>query len=198
MNTVRTLAVALVVLLLAASCAARGPRPLDYSQYHAISVVPFQTEGFLERYGAEVADQVIIEILARDPEFPIVERAEVDRLLRERSLRAETERSGEGPTLIPADLLIAGSVAYAVEDLVRPGPAREARLTATVRAIETESGRIVWAARFRGSGDELLSSQAGGSLYRYQSDAELREQAVQDLAVRIVRGMLGAPQGALK
>lgn len=198
MSTVRTLAVALVVLILGASCAARGPRPLDYSQYHTISVVPFQTEGFLERYGAEVADQVIIEILARDPEFPIVERAEVDRLLRERSLRAETERSGAGPALIPADLLIAGSVAYAVEDLARPGPAREARLTATVRAIETDSGRIVWAARFRGSGDELLSSQAGGSLYRYQSDAELREQAVQDLAVRIVRGMLGASPVAPK
>jgi hypothetical protein len=187
----RTMVVPLVVLLLGSSCASNLPRPLDYSAYRAITVLPFQTEGFLERYGAEVADQVIIEIIDRDPNFPVVERAEVDQILRERGLNPGAVLAETHPSLIPADLIVTGSVALAVEDIDRPGPARQARLTATVRAIETDSGRIVWAARFRGSGDELLSSQADGTLYRYRSDAELREQAIQDLAEKIVRGLLG-------
>jgi hypothetical protein len=194
----RTLVIAMIVLFVACSCAPSLPHALDYSSYRAIAVLPFQTEGFLERYGTEVADQVIIEILDRDPEFPVVERAAVDQVLRERDLQTGVLRMGVDPTLIPADLIVTGSVAFAVESVDRPGPARQAYLTATVRAFETDSGRIVWAGRFRGSGSELLSSYADGTPYRYSSDAELRERGIEELAEKIVKGLLGKRQGTPK
>jgi TolB-like protein len=196
MVTVKALAAVSLILIAGCSSTPQPPPALDFSSYRAIAVLPFQTEGFLERYGAEVADQIIIAILDRDPRFPVVERAEVDQVLRERALNAEKPRADTGSPLIPADLIVTGSVAFAVENVDRPGPLRQARLTATVRAFETGSGRIVWAGRFLGSGEDLLSYQTDGTSYRYQSDAEIREQAIQKLAEEIVQGLLGKRQEA--
>ncbi len=182
---------AAVVLIAGCSSVPRVPSTLDYSQYRAIAVLPFRTEGFLERYGAEVADQVIIEIISRDPTFPVVERAEIEQLLLERGMWANDLHASKLPTLLHADLILTGSAALAVASVDRPGPIRQARLTATVRAIDTASGRIVWAGRFSASGEDLLIYETDGTPYRYQSDAEIREQAIRKLAEQIVRGLLG-------
>ena len=194
MVTVRALAAVSVVLFVGCASAPPFPPPLDFSSYGAIAVLPFQTEGFLKRYGAEVADQIIIAILARDPRFRIVERAQVEQVLRERGLHAGNLPADTGSTLIPADLILTGSVAFALEDIERPGPRRQARLTATVRAFETASGRIVWAGRFLGLEEDLLIYEGDGTYYGYQSDSEIREEAIQKLAQDIVQGLLGKPQ----
>ena len=183
----------LAACLLAAACSSspRRPQPLDYSAYQAIAVLPFQTDAFLLTYGAEIADQIIIEIIERDPSFPIVERAHVDEVFREHRLLREGVQVPANAALLPADLILTGSVSFAVENVQSPGPVRQACLSATVRAFETRSGRIVWAGRFSGLGEDLLEYEANGELYRYLSDAEIRDEAVWQLARAIVDGLFG-------
>ncbi|MFC1573347.1 hypothetical protein ACFL6M_07090, partial [Candidatus Eisenbacteria bacterium] len=167
------------------------PAPkLDYSRYRSIAILPFDTEGFLLRYGSEIADQVIIELLKRDPGIPIVERARVDDILRERTIHEEVSPGRLATAeLVPADLILTGSVAFGIENIDLPGPTRQARLSATVRVFETDSGQIIWAARFSVTADDLLEWE-----YRRGSDLELRESVIERIAEAIAKSLVvGVP-----
>lgn len=180
-----TIAVLCCVPLFALGCAKRFPiRQFDYSQYGTVAVLPFQTEGFLERYGAEVADEVIIQWMQKDPAIRIVERSLLPEILEEHKLSVGGGGAVEGPPA--AEIIVTGSTWFTVESVVYPSSARRAYLTATVRAFEPASGRIVWSARETGEAEVAgVSSQASGVFVL--SDSELREAAIINLAQNIVR-----------
>ena len=171
--------------ILPAGCAKRIPIPqFDYSRYRTVAVLPFQTEGFLERYGAEIADEIIIQWMAKDPAVQIVERSALSEMLEEQKLRANG--GSAGTALQAADLVLTGSTWFTIENVTYPNSERRAYFTATVRAFEPASGRIVWSARERG--DATVSGVASSTSTDWAvSDSALREQAVFTLAANIVR-----------
>ncbi len=183
--------------LFSLSCASGpSPSPPNLAPYGAIAILPFQTEGFLERYGSEIADQLTIEILVLAPAFPVVERTFLDRVLEERKIRGEAySEQPDTEGLIPADLFVTGSVAFSLDVVGRPLATRQAHLSATVRAIEASTGKVVWGGRFSETADELLNQGSDIAPYRLESDAELREEAIEKLARSIAKALLGPTAG---
>jgi hypothetical protein len=181
-------------------CARPVPHPSpNLSAYGAIAVLPFRTEGFLERYGSEVADQVVIELLQREPGLRIVsvpatavsdtagERGgETGGGDREARLTAAALTSG-------ATLVVTGSCVVRMDWVRRAWTSRQAYATATVRAIDPRDNRVVWAGRETATVESQAYGAAGDTLgLRIESsDPELREQAIVRLAGRVAARLIG-------
>lgn len=180
------------LLLLAVACSSLPPPPLppplERGTYQAIAVLPFQTPDFESRYGSEVADQLIIELLARDPGLPLVDRAPLEQILETQGLSArESQDLIALGSLLRADLILTGSIWLALEDVNWPGARRVAYATATLRAFEPVTGRIVWAARC------TITEERYTDIHHTWTNSELRQTAIEELAVKMAESVLGVP-----
>jgi len=187
----------LLLLLPFAGCGRRElPAAIDISPYSSIAVVPFRTDGYFERYGAEIADQVVIELIDREARLRVVELpppspappgAEPEEDPVDALARAAREAG--------ADLLVSGSCLVRVDWVRRAWLARQAYATATVRVVDTRQNRVLTAWRETATSEtQALPVPSEGYpvepdtvAFRVdRSDPELREAAIVQLATRIV------------
>jgi hypothetical protein len=165
----------------------------DLSAYRAIAVLPFSTEGFLERYGSEVADQVVIELLQRQPGLrivgvPAVAAADTAGSRGGGASGGDREsRLTEAARASGATLIVTGSCVVRMDWVRRAWTSRQAYATATVRAVDTRDNRVVWAGRETATAESQAYGAGGDTVgIRVESsDSELREEAIVRLAGRI-------------
>lgn len=185
MKLCQVLSVGLLSLALLASCAHVQPsvesRP-DLSGYARWIVLPFQTDGFLDRYGAEISDQVVIALLREKPALRIVDRLAGSGRLGETGGDIDSlDLGGIGLSKLGADLVIVGSVLAQLETLNRGDSIRQAYVTATIRAVDAGTGSVIWADRISATAEYRVRD------YTYVTDSELREQAIARLATKVAQ-----------
>jgi curli biogenesis system outer membrane secretion channel CsgG len=136
--------------------------------------------------GYQIADEIVVELIEKAPEFKIVERSRLDALLLERNIESEGLSTGE-PTLEAArllgvDAIITGSVSVSVED-ISPAPEhgeRRASGIALIRLIDADDGRVIWARRIKG--DYSALTYLYGDVHRSQTDHDIVQEVVQEIA----------------
>jgi TolB-like protein len=189
MKRFRVLSIALLSLFVFTSCAGVHPPAQpgpDLSAYRSWIVLPFQTQGFLDRYGSEIADQVVIELMKEKPSLRVLDRAAA------RTNRGDGGSGGDSLDIdnVPlgqmgVDLALVGSVLAQIETLNRGDAVRQAYVTATIRAVDAKTGAVVWAERISETAEYRIRD------YTYLSDSELREEAITRLAAKIARTVTG-------
>lgn len=190
----------LASLLVLCGCVRPVPRPsFDLSAYGAVTVLPFRTDGFLDRYGSEVADQVVIELLQRDPGLRIVDlpAAAVSDTAGEGGTgaggRDPEVRLAEAARASGATLVVTGSCVVRMDWVRRAWTSRQAYATATVRAVDPRDNRVVWAGRETATAESQAYGTIGDTsgIRVESSDPELREQAIVRLAGLIASRLAG-------
>lgn len=183
------LAVVLAVVLPVGCVRPAGAPSLDLRVYGTVAVAPFRAEGFLERYGSEIADQLVIELLTRDPslrlvrlEVPGPEEPSTPGAAVSDALTRDAREAG-------ADLLLTGSCVIRLGWVRRAWLSRQAYASATILAKDTRDGRVVWAGRQTASAEtQAYSAEADTTGIRQDvSDPELRETAISRLAAEIAK-----------
>ena len=185
MKPYQVLSIGLLALVLLTSCAHVRPavesRP-DLSGYAKWVVLPFQTEGFLDRYGSEISDQVVIALLKEKPTLRIVDRLAGSGRLGETDGDPDSlTLRGAGLSKLGADLVIVGSVMAQLETLTRGDSIRQAYVTATIRTVDAATGNVIWADRISATAEYRVRD------YTYITDSELREEAIARLATKIAQ-----------
>jgi hypothetical protein len=182
------LCLALALSLLTGCVRPAGVPSLDIHAYGTVAVAPFRAEGFLDRYGSEVADQLVIELLQRDPSLHLVKLEEPRDEGRPPADEASDAFAREARAS-GADLLLTGSCVIRVGWLRRAWLARQAYATATILAKDARDGRVVWAGRETAVAEsQAFPAQADTAGIRQDvSDPELRETAVARLAAAIAK-----------
>ena len=164
-----------------------GPA-VDPAVYSRLAVLPFETESIFSTIGHQLADEMIVELIEKAPEYHIVERARIDALLMERNLQSQgisaEESTLEAARLLGVDALITGSVSLSISDL-NPAPGRTERRAegiAVVRLIRVSDGRVIWAKRIEAR--STLLTYLYGDVYQDETDHELVQEVVHELAYR--------------
>jgi hypothetical protein len=156
------------------------PKAVDVSAYKTVTVLPFAGQGFRDHSGSEFADQVVIELMKQHPRLTIVDPAALGGDYRPAA--AGDSASGHVSfASLGADLVITGTFSLRMEDLVRTDSLRQAYASATVRAVDAHTGRIIWAGRMTEESERRLHS------FVSTSDAELRQDAMEALARKIAQ-----------
>jgi TolB-like protein len=159
---------------------------IDPDAYPRLAVLPFKTESIFSTIGYQIADEIVVELVEKAPDFHIVERARVDALLLEQDLGNQGASDGEpilrAARLLGVDALLTGSVSLSLEDVLN-APEREERRAegvAVVRLIDAKDGRIIWAKRVESDYGMLTSLY--GDIYVSQTDHDLVQRVVRDMA----------------
>jgi TolB-like protein len=167
-----------------------GPA-VDPTVYGHLAVLPFETESIFSTVGNQIADEIVLELIEKAPEFHVIERARIDALLLERNLDGEgisaRESALEAARLLGVDAIITGSVALSISDL-ETAPERQERRAegvAVVRLISVSDGRVIWAKRIEG--DSSMLTHLYDDVYNDQTDHTLIQDVVQEIAYRAAR-----------
>jgi curli biogenesis system outer membrane secretion channel CsgG len=180
--------IAALGLVLLAQCAGQvsvGP-VIDPGIYPRLTVLPFKTESIFSTIGHQIADEIVVELVEKAPDFHVVERSRVDALLFEQNLE---ERGGEtrdplleAARLLGVDAILTGSVSLSIQDIDNaPERAeRKAEGVAVVRLIDAKDGRIIWAKRVESDYATLTSLY--GDIYVSQTDHDLVQEVVREIA----------------
>jgi TolB-like protein len=159
---------------------------VDPKDYPRLAVLPFDTQSIFSTIGHQIADEIIVELVQMAPAFHIIERARIDALLLEHNLEDQGSLSAgpalEAVRLLGVDAILTGSVSISVED-VEHGPEhteRKADGVAVVRLIDAGDGRVLWAKRVES--DYAMLTSLYGDVYVWQTDHDLVQEVVQDIA----------------
>lgn len=159
---------------------------IDPTLYGRLAVLPFETQSVFSTIGYQIADEILVELIEKAPEFSIVERSRLDALLLERNIENKGLSAGEpaleAARLLGVDAIITGSVSVSIED-ISPAPEhgeRRASGTALIRLIDADDGRVIWARRVTGEHSALTNLY--GDVYRSQTDHDIVQEVVQEIA----------------
>ena len=170
-------------------CATRvqsfSEKGMDYGFYRRVALLPLENHSEEEFADERVADILSTAIMQRGL-FEIVQKGDLDLFLREEvpgrdvtSLDKET--GGKLAKLLKVDAYISGSVdSY---ETVRNGSYSYPVVAATIRMVDTESGRIIW--------------QANGSETGYSTSQRIFGMASEDIhqvSLRLMQKLLQTMQ----
>jgi TolB-like protein len=184
-----TMASIFLMLGLAGGCAKRVlVQPVaDMSRYNRLAVLPFETDSFLSTVGNQLADDIIVNLLEKAPNLNIVERARIDALMNEQNLVRRGYLSPESAIqvgrLLGVKAVITGSISISIGD-IRPtalSARRVATGVATVRLIDTETGKVVWAKREKSEYSCYIGSDKESVTFSFRTDHEMVQQVIQKL-----------------
>ncbi len=185
------LSMAAIVLMLglAGGCAKRVlVQPgADMSRYDRLAILPFETDSFLSTVGNQLADEIIVILLEKAPNLNIVERARIDALMNEQQLVRSGYLSQESAIqvgrLLGVKAVVTGSISISIGD-IRPtalSTRRVATGVATIRLIDTETGKIAWAKREKSEYSDYIGSDKESGTFNFRTDHEMIQQVIQKL-----------------
>lgn len=187
-------------MLLVAGCAKSSLQPYASSDFKAgkMAILPFDNLSAAQGAAKTMENLVLVEFL-RLPLFTIVEPGEVSAALSEARVRLATNMPKE--TVIKlgkdlgVDLLMLGVVhEHEMKRFSGAGGGGESPVVAvSVRILETQTGRIVWAANVNRTGNDRETVFGVGKI---QSINELAAQIAIELA-RSCAAALGRPKSQL-
>jgi TolB-like protein len=183
---------AITVLLVCTGLSGCGKRVLiqpsaDMSHYSQVAILPFETDSFLSTLGHQMADELLVVLLEKAPQLNLVERSRIADLLQEQKLSKEGYLSMESAIqvgrLLGVRAIVTGSITVSIGD-VRPTPLSPQRIAtgvATIRFIDTETGKIIWAKREQSQYAVYTTTVDGQSPYSDKTDHEMMQTVVQEL-----------------
>lgn len=164
---------------------------IDTTRFHRLAVLPFATDSFISTVGAQMADEIVIRLVEKAKNLEIVERARIDSVLEEQRLSQQGVVSAETAVqvgrLLGVQALVTGSVSISIGD-IRPTPLSPQRVAtgiATVRVVDTETGKILWADRKESEYSIFLENSSDRNSLGYKTDNELAQNVIRDLASEI-------------
>jgi TolB-like protein len=181
--------------LLAAGCAQRVlvQPPENITRYNRIAILPLETDSYLSTAGNQLADEIVLNLIKNAPELDIVERSRVDVVMREQDLARSGYISPESAIALGRMLgvraVLAGSVSLSIGDIA-PTPLSAQRVAtgaATVRLIDTETGKIVWGDRQESQYSSFTCNGPDRFSGITKTDQEMVQEVVKDLGRAIAQ-----------
>jgi TolB-like protein len=159
----------------------------DMSRYNRLAILPFETDSFLSTIGHQVADEILVQILDKAPDLEVVERTRIDALIQEQRLSQEGYISLESAIrvgrLLGVKAIVTGSVTVSIGNIrvSSLNTQRVATGVATIRFIDTETGKIVWAKREQSEYGTFTTSPEGSTPYNIKTDHEMIQEVIHRL-----------------
>ncbi|MCD4813200.1 CsgG/HfaB family protein [bacterium] len=187
----------LVILAIMIGLGGCGTRVLvqpkaDMGYYNRVAVLPFETDSFLSTVGYQLADEILVQLLETTPALQMVERTQIEALLQEQTMVRSGYMSMESAIqvgrLLGVRAIVTGSVTIAIGD-VRSSPLNAQRVAtgvATIRFIDTQTGKIIWAKRETAEYGSFKSVE-GSTFYNYKTDHEIVQEVIQTLGKLLAR-----------
>ncbi|MCK5242537.1 hypothetical protein KAR34_08805 [bacterium] len=181
-----------IAVIIVSSSAGCGKRVLvqpsaNMSDYSRIAILPFETDSFLSTLGHQMADELLVVLLEKAPQIDMVERSRIDALLQEQKLSKQGYISMESAIqvgrLLGVRAIVTGSITVSIGE-VQPTPLSPQRIAtgvATIRFIDTETGKIIWAKREQNQYAVYTTTVDGRSPYSDKTDHEMMQAVVQKL-----------------
>jgi TolB-like protein len=183
-----------LLALLAAGCAQRVlVQPVvDTGTYHRLAVLPLETDSYLSTVGNQLADEIVVNLLKNAPQLDIVERTRVDAVVREQDLARAGYISQESAIAVGKMLgvraILTGSVSVSIGD-IQPTPLNAQRVasgTATVRLIDTQTGKILWGDRQESQYSTFIGTSPD-QIGINRTDQEMVQEVLKELARSIAQ-----------
>ncbi|MFH1314299.1 MAG: CsgG/HfaB family protein [Candidatus Eisenbacteria bacterium] len=164
---------------------------IDPSEYTRMAVLSFETRGFAYTTGQQIADEIVIHLLRNAPDLEVIERTRIGDLIEEQDLEYQGYSTPESATtmgqLLDVDVILTGS-AYLSLDVIHPADWHRDRVAmgvATVRLIDTRTGRVIWVGRE--DSHYSVTEWSEGDPDRWMTDHQMTQEVVSDLAEAIAR-----------
>ncbi len=185
----------ILLIFVAVGCAPRVlvQPAVDLERYNRIAVLPFESDSFLSTVGHQLADEVVVQLLRKVPTLDIVERTRIDALLQEQNLANRGYLSPESAIAVGKMLgvkaILTGSISLSVGDVrtTRENEQRVASGVATVRFIDVETGKVLWARREKSDYTLFKSFGDRGESYAVKTDHEMIQEIIDDLAKEVIK-----------
>jgi len=179
----------IVILFMVSIVSGCGKRVLvqpnaDMVTYKRIAILPFETDSFLSTIGYQLADEILVNLLEKAPQLEIVERARIDALIQEQRLARGGFLSLESAIrvgrLLGVQAVVTGSVTVSIGDIQPTSlhPQRVANGVATIRFIDTETGKIIWAKREQTQYTSYITTVDGSNFYGIKTDHEMIQEVI--------------------
>ncbi len=159
----------------------------DMSAYNRIAILPFETDSFLSTIGHQLADEILVNLLEQAPGLDLVERTRVDSLIQEQNLvrsgHLSTNSAIAAGRLLGVRGIVAGSVTVSIGD-IRPSALNTQRVAtgvATIRFIDTETGKVLWAKRKNSEYAIYTTISSGETPVNIRTDHEMVQRVIRDL-----------------
>ena len=161
------------------------PPAVDTQIYNQIAILTFETDSPFRKVGAQLSDEVLVNLLQVAPELSIVERSRLDAVMQERSLASQDIL--DPPTLrelariLGVKIFMTGTVSIFLGD-IRTGKFQERVATgyATIRLIDARTARVLWARR-RDATASTIMFQEGESVSWMKTDGQLVQDVIRQL-----------------
>ena len=182
-----------LLVILSVGCAPRVlvQPSVDTTRYNRIAILPLESDNYFSTIGNQMADEVVVDLLKNAHDIDVIERSRIDALMREQDLGRAGYVSPESAVaigrLLGVRALLTGSVSISIGD-IRPTPLSAQRVAtgvATVRLIDTETGRVIWGDRKQSEYSMFL--RTGDTLSVFKTDQEMVQEVVKQLAIQIAQ-----------
>lgn len=170
--------------------------PVDFIRPGSkIAILPFETESALSNLGTQVSDEITVFFLENTNEIKIVSTPQVQKFLVNSNITAsgipDMHTLHSIKEVLKCDYVLTGNLFMTIGDVryTTSYTNRIASGSATVRLIECDSAKVVWAKHFQDNYQttSYYSSQSGAQAITYFTDGQLQEQLIHRLAEDIAR-----------
>jgi|GEM_PF-2632074 len=188
-------ALAVAGTLLASGCAKRVlvQPAVDVTKYNRVAVLPFETDSYLSTIGHQLADEIVVDILQKAPNLDVVERTQVEALMMEQNLARQGYLSPESAIqlgrMLGVRLIATGSVSVSIGN-VNPSTVNTQRVAtgvATLRLIDTETGKVLWAKREKSEYSTFVSLDHQRTTFNTMTDQDLFQEVVKQLGQELAQ-----------
>ncbi|MBN1595737.1 hypothetical protein JW933_07420 [candidate division FCPU426 bacterium] len=165
----------------------------DMATYNRVAILPFETDSFLSTVGHQLADEILVRIMEKAPELEMVERSRIDTLIQEQNLNRDgylnLESAIKVGRLLGVKAIVTGSTTVSIGDIQPTSlhPQRVATGAATIRFIDTETGKIIWAKREQTEYATYTTGGEGGVPYGIKTDHEMIQVVIQRLGEALAK-----------
>jgi TolB-like protein len=150
----------------------------------SIAVMPFETESALSNLGAQVSDEVIVNLLQFRPELKIVHAPVVRNYLLNTGGQSDIQKIQGLPAGLQCRYLLTGNLFTQLGNVNYPAAFnyRIATGSVTVLLVDCDSSYVVWAKRVNATYSTQLYNSS-----TYQTDGELLQGLIRVLGAEVAK-----------
>lgn len=152
----------------------------DFTFIKKVAILPFENLTADKFAGEKIRDIVTTEVLSRGY-FDVVEKGEVNRVLKEEGLASATSLSNDAAMSIGKRLGVQAFIMGSVEEYgTTPGAARAyPNVAITMRMIAADTGKILWHVSYSKTGGNILNQLFG-----------INSKSISEIARELVKEMM--------
>lgn len=191
----RLIPIGFLACLALAGCAQRVlVQPvINPEKVRRLAVLPLESDSIFSTVGNQLADEIVVQLLRQVPTLEVIERSRIDAVLQEQSMSRQGYLQPDSAVavgrLLGVQAILTGSVSLAI-GAISPtalSAQRVANGTATVRVIDTETGRIIWAGREEAQYSSFVNFDYQNNPVSVKTDQEMIQEVIKDLAQAVAQ-----------